>query len=124
MPKVRRKNRAEACAHMPELGARPMMTEVQAENLEKVFKTLANATRLRMLHALERESELHVSELSSRLGMKPQAVSNQLQRLADRGIVQARRDGNRIHYRVSNPCAIGLLDLGWCFAEDETDCGS
>ena len=37
--------------------------------------------------------EVSPSGLAEKLAMKPQAVSNQLQRLSDRGIVQTRREG-------------------------------
>ena len=50
--------------------------------------------------------------------MSPQAVSNQLQRLVDRGILGARRNGNRIHYRIVDRCVVELLDLGLCLTED------
>ncbi len=38
--------------------------------------------------------------------MRPQAVSNQLQRLLDRGILGSRREGNSIIYRIVDPCVI------------------
>lgn len=79
---------------------------------------LANDTRLRLLHALVREKEVTVGDLAERLDMKPQAVSNQLQRLADRGIVAPRREGNYIHYRIVDPCVVSLLDRGLCLVED------
>jgi DNA-binding transcriptional ArsR family regulator len=50
--------------------------------------------------------------------MKPQAVSNQLQRLADLGIVAARRDGNSIFYRVVDLCVRSLLDQALCLMEE------
>jgi len=53
--------------------------------------------------------------------MKPQAVSNQLQRLLDRGILASRRNGNFIHYRIIDPCVVGLLDLGLCLTEDSKE---
>jgi DNA-binding transcriptional ArsR family regulator len=59
-----------------------------------------------------------VSDLAEAVGMKPQAVSNQLQRLVDRGILGSRRDGRSIHYRIVDPCVTGLLDVGLCLAED------
>lgn len=83
-----------------------------------IFKTLANDTRLRMLHALARMGEMCVSEMSDLLNMKPQAISNQLIRLADRGIVGSRRNGNNIYYRVVDPCVVRLLDHGLCLSED------
>ena len=90
----------------------------QAQVLESTFKMLANTTRLRMLHALVRAGELCVGELADTLAMKPQAVSNQLQRLADHGIVEARRDGVQIRYSILDPCVLALLHQGWCLAED------
>lgn len=101
----------------PPLGRRPLITTGQAARLESVFKVLANDTRLRLLHALVRDGELCVGDLSALVGLRPQAVSNQLQRLADRGVVIARRDGNRIWYRIADPCVVPLLDLAWCLTE-------
>jgi DNA-binding transcriptional ArsR family regulator len=83
-----------------------------------LFKVFSNETRLRLLHALIRAGELRVTDLAEAVGMKPQAVSNQLQRLADRGIVESRRDGNSMLYRISDPCVPALLDQGLCLLED------
>lgn len=101
----------------PELAQRPLIGSGQAARLEGVFKVLANDTRLRLLHALVRAGELCVTDLGAAAGLRPQAVSNQLQRLVDRGIVAARRDGNRIWYRITDPCVVELLDLAWCLTE-------
>ncbi|HEY5990503.1 MAG TPA: metalloregulator ArsR/SmtB family transcription factor [Streptosporangiaceae bacterium] len=101
----------------PALERRALIGQAQAAQLEGVFKMLANDTRLRLLHALVRSEQLCVTDLAAALGLRPQAVSNQLQRLVDRGIVAARRDGNRIWYRVTDPCVVQLLDLAWCLTE-------
>lgn len=95
-----------------------MISTEQAIELETLFKSLANDTRLRLLHALARAGELCVSELAEAVEMKPQAVSNQLQRLADRGILGCRRSGNNIHYRIVDPCVTTLLDRGLCLLEE------
>jgi DNA-binding transcriptional ArsR family regulator len=101
----------------PELAGRELISQPQAARLEGVFKMLANDTRLRLLHALVRAGQLCVTDLAGTVGLRPQAVSNQLQRLVDRGIVAARRDGNRIWYRITDPCVTELLDLAWCLTE-------
>src|SRR5215472_11830963 len=103
-----------------EISQRPLLTLDHATEVVALFKLLANDSRLRMLHALTRGDELCVGDIASAVGMKPQAVSNQLRRLTDRRIVSARREGNRIHYRIIDPCVSGLLALGVCLAE-ETD---
>jgi DNA-binding transcriptional ArsR family regulator len=106
------------CPPKPEIRRRPLLTREQATDLMHVFKVLANDTRLRLLHALVRAGELSVGELAAALKMKPQAVSNQLQRLADRGILGSRRNGTSIIYRIADPCVISLLDQGLCLTED------
>ena len=107
-----------ACPPKPAPKRRPLLTLSQAVDMESVFKVLGNATRLRLLHSLVRKEELCVTDLANAVEMSPQAVSNQLQRLVDRGILGARRNGNRIHYRIVDRCVVELLDLGLCLTED------
>lgn len=90
-----------------------------ADQLEALFKIMANGARLRILHEIIRAGEICVNDLAHSIGMKPQAVSNQLQRLLDRGILGATRRGNRIFYRITNPCVAALLDYGLCILESE-----
>lgn len=113
-----RKKPCSDCPPKPALANRPLLSVRQAQALESTFKMLANSTRLRILHALVCAGDLCVGDLAGKLGMKPQAVSNQLQRLADRGIVEARRDGLQIRYSILDRCVLTLLDQGWCLAED------
>ena len=102
----------------PLLKDRVLLSSEQSIALTAVFKVLANDTRLRLLHALVREGEMGVMELADLLAMKPQAISNQLTRLADRGILGYRRNGNNIYYRIVDPCVIELLDHSLCLSED------
>jgi DNA-binding transcriptional ArsR family regulator len=112
---------ADGCRSQPSLKERPLLTPLQAGGLAAVFKVLANDTRLRLLHALVRADELCVTDLAASLGMKPQAVSNQLQRLSDLGILASRRDGNNIHYRLVDLCVRSLLDQGLCLVEEVSE---
>jgi DNA-binding transcriptional ArsR family regulator len=106
------------CPPKPSLKQRLLIGSSEAGELADLFKVLANDTRLRIIHALARDGELSVSTLAEAVGMKPQAVSNQLQRLVDRGILGHRRDRNSIHYCIVDPCVIELLDRGLCLMED------
>jgi ArsR family transcriptional regulator, lead/cadmium/zinc/bismuth-responsive transcriptional repressor len=105
-------------ARKPRLAARPLISSTQAAGLERTFKVLANATRLRLLHALVKRPGLSVTALAESVGMKPQAVSNQLQRLVDKGILSNVRNGTNMHYRIVDPCIMSLLDQGLCLTED------
>lgn len=112
------KSKRTGCPPRLPVNERPLLSPIQAGGLAAVFKVLANDTRLRLLHALVRADELCVTELANSLGMKPQAVSNQLQRLSDLGILTSRRDGSNIHYQLVDLCVRSLLDQGICLMEE------
>lgn len=78
------------------------MTCVRAESLQKVFKTLADPTRVRILALLERE-ELAVQELMEALGMAQSRVSRHLGILRDAGLLRDRREGTHVFYRFAPP---------------------
>lgn len=109
---------SNGCQPRPPLTQRPLLAAIDARALERTFKVLASETRLRLLHALVGRPGMAVTALAEAVGMKPQAVSNQLQRLADKGIVGSVRDGTSIHYRVVDPCVVELIDRCWCLVED------
>ena len=99
------------------LKKRALLSREDALELSRLFKIFANDTRLRLLYALVREGEMCVGDLAKAVDMKPQAVSNQLQRLIDRGIVGCRRCGCNVYYRVLDPCVPILLERGLCLLE-------
>lgn len=115
---VKKRPELLSCSPKPSLANRELLASAQAAELVVLFKVLANDTRLRLLHALARSGELSVTELAAAVGMKPQAVSNQLQRLADRRILQATRCGNNIRYHIVDPCVLRMLELGLCLIEE------
>lgn len=107
-----------ACPAKGSLRDRPLISFDVATDLEALFEVLANDTRLRLLHEVARREEVCVGDLADALEMKPQAVSNQLQRLLDKGIVGARRNGNHVLYRIVDNCVLILLDRGLCLIEE------
>jgi DNA-binding transcriptional ArsR family regulator len=106
------------CSARPSLTGRPLLSFVEAVSVMALLKVLANDTRLRLLHHLIRSGEANVGDMARTLGVKQQAVSNQLARLSDTGIVASRRDGNSIIYRVADRCVPLLLDQALCIMED------
>ena len=72
------------------------------EALQKVFKTLSDPTRVRILRLLEAE-ELMVQELMEVLGMAQSRVSRHLAILREASLLRDRRDGTYVFYRFSAP---------------------
>jgi ArsR family transcriptional regulator len=73
-------------------------------------KTLANEKRQMILGSL-RDGELTVGELQEQTGIPQATLSQHLALLRSRGVVRARRDGNRIFYSIVNPKIIQAFDL-------------
>ncbi len=109
---------ANCCSRKQQSNDRPMLSVEQAGELEALFKVLGNMTRLRMLQAVCAAGEICVTDLAEKLNMKPQAISNQLQRLVDRGILGHRRNGNNIFYRILDSCVVSLLEAALCLMEE------
>ena len=109
----------DSCSSRPPLHERPLLGFVDAVKVMALFKVMANDTRIRILHHVVRSGEATVTDMAKTLGMKPQAVSNQLVRLSDTGMLSHRREGNNVYYRVKNGCVAPLLDLALCLMEDE-----
>lgn len=106
------------CSDKLKVGDRPLLSGQQAAETEALFKMLGNQTRLRMIHALTVAGEMCLTELALALKMKPQAISNQLQRLVNRNMLGSRRKGNNIFYRIVDPCLVSLLETALCLLDD------
>jgi len=75
--------------------------KMQAE----ICKTLSDPKRLMIVHEL-REGELSVGQLGTRLELPQANVSQHLAILRKRGIVDTRREGTTVFYRLAS-CKIG-----------------
>lgn len=108
----------KACPPKGPLEKRDLFDRKGARDMAELFGLLANDSRLRILHAIVRKGEVSVGDIAEAVGMKAQAVSNQLQKLALRRVLESERRGNQVFYSVIDPCVIELLDRGHCLAED------
>jgi ArsR family transcriptional regulator, zinc-responsive transcriptional repressor len=73
----------------------------QAELAAEVFRMLADSTRVRLLWSIL-DVELPVNELADRVGKPAPSVSQHLAKLRMARLVQTRREGTQVFYRVEN----------------------
>ena len=71
------------------------------ERHAEILTMLGDLTRLKILYALNKGDELCVCDLADILDREVSAISHQLRRLKDRGLVKKRRDGVTIYYRIN-----------------------
>jgi ArsR family transcriptional regulator len=92
--------------------ARPILKpQAAVDELENLFKALADKTRLRIL-ALLGNNEVCVCHIHDTLGLPQPTVSRHLAYLRRSGLVAARRDGVWMHYQLSrslDPMLRGLI---------------
>ena len=93
--------------------AQEQLFKLQAQ----ICKTLADRKRLMILHEL-RDGELSVGQIVSRLELPQANVSQHLAILRERGIVNTRREGTTIYYRLANPKIGKACDLVQQFLVD------
>ena len=75
----------------------------------QALKALAHPARLRLLNALRHEEEC-VCHLTALLHQRQAYVSQQLMFLRQAGLLEDRKDGLRVFYRVKDPRVFDVLD--------------
>lgn len=71
------------------------------DQLASLFKALSEPARLRILALLLHHGELCVCDVEAALGATQSKTSRHLRYLASAGLVQDRRDGVRVLYRIT-----------------------
>jgi DNA-binding transcriptional ArsR family regulator len=82
------------------------------------FALLADPTRVRLLWAL-RNSDADVTTLAQIAGCRPTVASQHLSKLRFAGLVEGRRDGRRVVYRLRGAHVRNLLSEALFHAEHQ-----
>lgn len=69
------------------------------DDVQRLAGALADPTRLRVLNAL-RDGELCVCQITELAGLAPSTVSRHMSVLSDAGLVEGRKDGRWVYYRL------------------------
>ena len=86
----------------------PVVLRAAAGEAVAVLKALGNPERLLLLCQIS-QGELSVAELEAALGIHQPTLSQQLGVLRREGLVETRRDGKNVIYRVADERVLALL---------------
>lgn len=81
------------------------------EDLAEVFKALGDITRLRIVELLRDRGETCICRIVPEMGIPQPTVSHHMAVLRNAGLVQRRRDGQMIFYRLCPGAAQAAADL-------------
>jgi ArsR family transcriptional regulator len=73
------------------------------------LKAMAHPLRLRILCILGGSSEVSVQDIVEAVGTSQSNISQHLSILRDKGILSARKDANKVYYRIGDPKILGLI---------------
>ena len=74
----------------------------------KIIKAMAHPSRLAMLEAL-RHGEMCVCDLRDLVGADLSTVSKHLSLMKSAGLVEDRKEGLKVHYRLRVPCVLDFM---------------
>jgi ArsR family transcriptional regulator len=77
--------------------------EANATKVADILCTLANERRLMVLCKLVEWGEANVGSLAEAVGLSQSALSQHLAKMREEGLVDFRRDGQTLWYRVAEP---------------------
>jgi len=92
------------------MGARasaPTGKEMLLDEIAEWLKAMADPTRLRILHALQ-DGEKCVNDVLEGLRCSQANVSKHLAILRKAGLVDCRREGSSVFYRIADPAVYGI----------------
>ena len=83
----------------------------ELERLSEVFKLLGDITRTQILWVLDK-NEMCVCDIANVLNMTKSSISHQLAILRNAGIVNFRREGKEVYYRLDDFHITNLYEIG------------
>lgn len=81
----------------------------QFRDVVKIFKALADTSRLRIISYLIQNEDTHVSEIAQELGMSISRVSHHLSILEKLGFAMNRQNGKQVFYSIDDNCIIDII---------------
>jgi ArsR family transcriptional regulator, lead/cadmium/zinc/bismuth-responsive transcriptional repressor len=89
----------------------PILDEHTAAHVAELFSAFSDTSRIRIISAII-EQELNVNTLAQMVGISESAISHHMRHLRQMGIVNARRSGKEVFYRVDDDHIIALFRQG------------
>jgi ArsR family transcriptional regulator, lead/cadmium/zinc/bismuth-responsive transcriptional repressor len=96
---------------LPDSSSFEILDEHTAAHVAELFRSFSDTSRVRILSALANH-ELNVGALAEAVGISESAVSHHLRGLRQMRLVQGRRDGKEVFYRVDDEHIIALFQQG------------
>lgn len=89
-----------------------------SSQVAELFRAFSDASRVRIISTII-DQEVNISAIAKLIGLSESAVSHHMRSLRQMRIVQARRVGKEVFYRVIDPHIIELFQQGVRHIQEE-----
>lgn len=89
----------------------PILNEHLAAHVAELFRAFSDTSRVRIVSALL-TGEMNISALAEIVGISESAISHHMRGLRQMRMVQSRRDGKEVYYRIDDEHIIALFQQG------------
>ncbi|NIR58014.1 MAG: winged helix-turn-helix transcriptional regulator [Gammaproteobacteria bacterium] len=87
-----------------------MTRDDDIERASRSLKAMSHPLRLKILCTLG-DREVSVQDIVDHVGTSQSNISQHLAILREKGILTARKDANRVYYRVGDPRTLALISM-------------
>jgi ArsR family transcriptional regulator len=87
------------------------LDEHTAAHVAELFRAFSDTSRVRILSALV-DGEKNINALAKIVGISESAVSHHMRGLRQMGLVNARREGKEVYYRIEDVHIVALFQQG------------
>ncbi len=88
-----------------------ILNEHLAAHVAELFRAFSDTSRVRIISALM-DGEMNISALAEVVGISESAVSHHMRGLRQMRMVQSRREGKEVYYRIDDEHIIALFQQG------------
>ncbi|WP_134704556.1 metalloregulator ArsR/SmtB family transcription factor [Ammoniphilus sp. YIM 78166] len=90
-------------------------------SVSKIFKALADDTRVKVAYALSREEELCVCDVAHIVGCSMATASHHLRLLRNLGLAKYRKEGKLVFYSLDDDHVKQLITLAFLHSKEVSD---
>jgi len=87
-------------------------------SVSKIFKALADDTRVKVAYALSQEDELCVCDVANIVGCTMATASHHLRLLRNMGLAKYRKDGKLVFYSLDDDHVIKLIQIAFLHSKE------
>lgn len=95
-------------------------SEEDIHQAARSLKAMAHPLRLKILCILGSAEEVSVQDIVDQVGTSQSNISQHLSILREKGILNSRKDANKVYYRINDPRIVRLIETlreAFCSAE-------